>query len=92
MGNLPELKKEAFRLTAEAPIAPKPTSGAEMPLSQFSKNTFPRVSADFDKQKDRLREDLRKRKQATAFEDFINTLKKNVIVTPNLNALLKMPT
>ena len=92
MGNLPELKKEAFRLTTEAPIAPQAYVWGGNAFVAVLKEHIPASIADFDKQKDRLREDLRKRKQAAAFEDFINTLKKNVIVTPNLNALLKVPT
>ena len=91
MGNLPELKKEAFRLTAEAPVAPQAYVWGGNAFVAVLKEHIPASTADFEKQKDRLREDLHKRKQATAFEDFIKTLKKNVIVTPNLNALLKMP-
>ena len=91
MGNLPELKKEAFRLTAEAPVAPQAYVWGGNAFVAVLKEHIPASTADFEKQKDRLREDLHKRKQATAFEDFIKTLKKNVVVTPNLNALLKMP-
>ena len=91
MGNLPELKKEAFRLTTETPIASQVYLWGGNAFVAVLKEHIPASITDFDKQKDRLREDLRKRKQAAAFEDLINTLKKNVIVTPNLNALLKVP-
>jgi peptidyl-prolyl cis-trans isomerase D len=92
MGNLPEFKKEAFRLTPEAPVASQAYVWGGNAFIAVLKEQIPASTADFDKQKERLREDLRKRKQAAAFDDFVNTLKKNANVVPNMNALLKIPT
>jgi peptidyl-prolyl cis-trans isomerase D len=92
MGNLPEFKKEAFRLTPEAPVASQAYVWGGNAFIAMLKEQLPASTADFDKQKDRLREDLRKRKQAAAFDDFVNTLKKSANVVPNMNALLKIPT
>lgn len=92
MGNLPELKKEVFRLTAEAPIASQPHIWGGNAFIAVLKEHVPASTADFDKQKDRLREDLRKRKQAAVFEDFLNTLKKKTTIAPNTTALLNLPT
>lgn len=92
MGNLPEFKKEVFRLTPEAPVASQVYVWSGSAFIAMLKEQIPASTADFDKQKDRLREDLLRRKQSAAFEDFLNSLKKNVTVVPNMNALLKMPT
>lgn len=91
MGNLPDLKKEAFRLTTETPVASQVHVWGGSAFIAVLKEHTPASTADFDKQKDRLREELRKRKQSVVFEDFLKTLKKNVAVTPNMNALLKIP-
>lgn len=91
MGNLPEFKKDAFRLTPESPIAPQAYVWGGSAFVAVLKERLPANTADFDKQKEHLREDLRKRKQAAVFEDFLNTLKKNATVVPNMNALLKIP-
>ena len=91
MGNLPELKKEAFRLTTEAPIASQAYVWGGNAFIAVLKERIPASGADFDKQKGRLEEDLRKRKQAAVFEEFINALKKKATITPNMDALLKLP-
>jgi hypothetical protein len=92
MGNLPDLKKEAFRLTPEAPIAPQAYLWSGNAFIAILKEQLPANMADFDKQKDRLIDELRKRKQASTFEDFITALKKKSQVAPNMTALLKIPT
>ena len=92
IGNLPDLKKAAFRLTTEDPIAPQAYIWGGNAFVAALKEKIPASTADFDKQKDHLREELRKRKQAAALEDFIKALKQKVLVAPNMNALLKLPT
>lgn len=91
MGNLPDLKKEAFRLTTESPIAPQAYLWSGNAFVAVLKEQVPANTADFDKQKDRLVEDLRKRKQSATFEELITTLKKKALVAPNMTALLKVP-
>jgi len=91
MGNLPDLKKEAFRLTPQAPLAPQTYVWGGNAFVALLKEQLPPDMTDFAKQKDRLRSDLHQRKQAAAFEEFLNTLKKNATITFDPNALQKLP-
>ncbi|MGE0821367.1 MAG: SurA N-terminal domain-containing protein [Candidatus Binatia bacterium] len=92
MGNLPDLKKEAFQVTPEAPVIGQVYVWGGNAFVAMLKEKIPANMADFQKQKDRLSEDLYKRKQAAAFEEFINMLKKRADISPNLSALLNIPT
>lgn len=91
MGNLPDLKKEAFRLTPESPLAPQTYVWGGNAFVAMLKEQPPPAMADFEKQKDRLRNDLGQRKQAAAFQEFLNTLKKRATIAVDPSALQKLP-
>jgi peptidyl-prolyl cis-trans isomerase D len=91
IGNLPELKKEVFRLTPEAPIASQTYLWSGNAFIVMLKEKLPASTADFEKQKDRLREDLQKRKQAAVLENFLNSLKQQATITLNSETLLNLP-
>lgn len=89
MGSLPDLKKAAFQLTPESPVAPQ--------VSMWSGNAFVAVLKEkiastpdaFEKQKDMVKEQLLKRKQADAQAELTRLLKKRATITYNQEALLK---
>lgn len=91
IGNLPDLKKEVFRLTPEAPIAPQTYLWSGNAFIVMLKERLPASTADFEKQKDRLREELQKRKQAFVMENFVNSLKKQATITLKPETLLNLP-
>lgn len=91
MGNLPDLKKDAFRLTPESPFPAQTYLWSGNAFIVMLKEKLPANTTDFDKQKERLRDELQKRKQATVLENFVNTLKKQATITLNQEALLNTP-
>jgi peptidyl-prolyl cis-trans isomerase D len=75
LGNLPDLKEAAFQLTPEQPLAPRTydVNGDAVVAVLGS-----RIAADnsgFDKQKDALRDRIRRRLEAAAVEVFVAQLK-----------------
>lgn len=90
MGSLPDLKKLAFQLTPESPIASQ--------ISMWSGNAFVAVlkeksaptPEEFAQQKDAIREQLLKRKQDDAMAELTRLLKKRATITYNQEALLKL--
>jgi hypothetical protein len=55
------------------------------------KEKLPASTADFDKQKERLQDDLLKRKQAGVLEKFVNSLKSQATITLNPETLQNLP-
>ena len=91
IGNLPDLKKEAFRLTPESPFPPQTYLWSGTAFVVMLKEKLPANTTEFDKQKEHLRDELQKRKQTTVLEDFVNALKKQAKITLNQDALLNTP-
>lgn len=89
MGSLPDLKKMAFQLTSEAPIAPQVAMWSGNAFVAALKEKVAPSPEDFDKQKDAIRQQLLKRKQADALAELTNLLKKRATITYNQEALLK---
>jgi peptidyl-prolyl cis-trans isomerase D len=91
MGSLPDLKKEAFRLTSDAPVAPQTYLwGGNAFVAVLKEYTAPDPK-EFDKQKDTIREQLLKRKQDAAAQELIQYLKQRATITYNQDLLLKTP-
>jgi peptidyl-prolyl cis-trans isomerase D len=91
IGNLPDLKKEAFRLTPESPFPSQTYLWSGTAFVVMLKEKLPANTSEFDKQKEQLRDELQKRKQTTVLEDFVNALKKQAKITLNQDALLNTP-
>ena len=91
VGNLPDLKKDAFRLTPESPFPAQTYLWSGNAFVVMLKEKLPANTTEFEKQKERLRDELQKRKQAMVLENFLNTLKKQATITLNQEALLNTP-
>ena len=91
MGSLLDLKKAAFRLTSDAPVAPQTYTWGGNAFVAVLKERIPPDSQDFDKQKDTIREQLLKRKQDMAMEELVRYLKQRAAITYNQDILLKTP-
>lgn len=91
MGNLTELKKAAFRLTSDAPIAPQVYLWEGNAFVAVLKEQTPPDPQEFEKQKDTIREQLLKSKQNAAVEELVRYLKKHATITYNQDVLLKTP-
>jgi peptidyl-prolyl cis-trans isomerase D len=89
MGSLPDLKKVAFQLTPESPIAPQISMWSGNAFVVILKEKTAATLGEFEKQKDAIREQLLKRKQADALAEFTRLLKKRATITYNQEALLK---
>ena len=75
LGNLPDLKEAAFRLTAEEPIAPAVYEGNGDAVLAALAATLPADEADFEEQKAALTERTRERLEAVSLERFIAYLR-----------------
>ena len=75
LGNLPELKEVAFQLTPEQPVAARvfPLQGDT--VIAVLKEKIGADQTGFDKQKDPLRDRIRRRLEASAVEQFVGQLK-----------------
>lgn len=91
MGNLADLKKAAFRLTSDAPIAPQVSLWGGNAFVAVLKEQTPPDPQEFEKQKDTIREQLLKSKQNAAVEELVRHLKKQATITYNPDVLLKTP-
>jgi peptidyl-prolyl cis-trans isomerase D len=90
VGSLPELKKEAFRLTPENPVAPEVYLWGGNAFVAMLKEQIPPNPLDFAKQKDTLREDLLRRKQTMAMQELVRYLKKRATIAYNQETLLRI--
>jgi hypothetical protein len=91
IGNLPDLKKEAFRLTPESPFPSQTYLWSGTAFVVMLKEKVPANMTDFEKKKEALRDELQKQKQSTVLEDFLKALKKQATITVNQDALLNAP-
>ncbi|MGE0680264.1 MAG: SurA N-terminal domain-containing protein [Candidatus Binatia bacterium] len=89
MGSLPELKKMVFQLTPESPVAPQISMWSGNAFIVVLKEKLAPAPEEFEKQKDAMKEQLQKRKQADALAEFMRLLKKRATITYNQEALLK---
>jgi peptidyl-prolyl cis-trans isomerase D len=89
MGSLPELKKAVFQLTLESPVAPQVSMWSGNAFVAVLKEKTAATPEEFEKQKDAVKEQLLKRKQADALAEFTRLLKKRATITYNQEALLK---
>jgi peptidyl-prolyl cis-trans isomerase D len=90
MGSLAELKKAAFQLTPESPVAPQVyVWGGNAFVAVLKEKISPSVE-EFDKQKEEIRGQLLKRKQSDAMNELVLLLKKRSTITYNQDALLKL--
>ncbi len=90
IGSLPELKKAAFRLTPQAPLAPEVYTWGGNAFVAVLKDQLPPKPEDFAKQKDSLREELLQRKRAEVLQALVRDLKKRATITYNQDALLRI--
>ena len=90
IGNAPDLKKIAFQLTPESPVAPEVAMWSGNAFVAVLKEKIASSMADFEKQKDTIREQLLKRKQDDAMTELINLLKKKATITYNQDALSRI--
>jgi peptidyl-prolyl cis-trans isomerase D len=90
MGTVADLKKAAFQLTPEAPVAPQVYMWSGSAFIAVLKEKSSPPAEDFDKQKDEIREQLVKRQQTDAMSELARLLKKRATITYNQDALLKL--
>lgn len=90
MGTVAELKKAAFQLTPEAPVAPQVYMWSGNAFVAVLKEKTSPTTEEFDKQKEEIREQLLKRKQTDAMSELARLLKKRSTITYNQDTLLKL--
>jgi peptidyl-prolyl cis-trans isomerase D len=90
MGSLPDLKKIVFQLTPESPVVSQVSMWSGNAFVVVLKEKTEPTPEEFEKQKDTIREQLLKRKQADAFAELTRLLKKRATITYNQEALLKV--
>lgn len=89
MGTVAELKKAAFQLTLEAPVAPQVYLWSGNAFIAVLKEKTSPTAEEFDKQKDEIRKQLLERKQTDAMSELARLLKKRSTITYNQETLLK---
>lgn len=80
IGNAAELKKDAFQLTAEKPLAPAVYSVSGSSVVAVLKERTPVDEAKFQTEKDNLKRQAEERRKAQAMEEFINYLKARAAI------------
>jgi hypothetical protein len=89
MGSLPDLKKIAFQLTPESPVASQVAMWSGNAFVAMLKEKLTPTPEEFEKQKETIREQLLKRKQGDAMAELTRLLKKRATITYHQEALLK---
>ena len=90
IGSLPALKKAAFRLTEAAPVVPAVyVWGGNAFVAQLVEH-HPASTAEFEQEKDSLRQELIDRKRVEAGQAFLRHLKKHATIEMNQAALLRL--
>jgi hypothetical protein len=77
LGNQPELKEAAFRLTADERLAPDVYDVSGDAIIAVLAERIPADMTKFDADKDALRERVRRRFESAAVSQFINQLRSN---------------
>jgi peptidyl-prolyl cis-trans isomerase D len=75
LGNQPDLKEAAFRLTAEDPVAPGAYDVSGDAIVAVLAERTPADLTKFDAEKDALREQVRRRLESAAINQFIDQLR-----------------
>ena len=88
IGNIPDLKTAAFRLTPEEPVVPKSYAWGGNAFIAVLKEHIPADSEELEKQRDDLRKSLLQRKQTAANREFIRYLKEQSSIEYNQQTLL----
>ena len=91
IGNVPELKKEAFKLTPEKPVAPAVYSAADSSVLAALKERIPASDADFGAQKEQLTKQAEERRKQQVLEEFVNYLKAHAAVDISQDFLASVP-
>lgn len=91
IGTLPDLKKAAFRLTAENPVVPQTYLWGGNAVVAVLKERIASNQQDFEKQKEAIRVELLARRQEAVVGELISYLKKRATITYNQDALEKFP-
>ncbi len=91
IGNAPDLKKEAFQLTAEKPVAPAAYNVAGSSVLAALKERLPASDNDFGTQKAQLTKQLEDRRRQQVLEEFINYLKAHAAVEVSQDFLASVP-
>ncbi len=91
IGSAPDLKKAAFLLTAEKPVAPAvyPVSGSSVVV--VLKERIPADEAKFEADKDKLRRRAEEQASAQAMEEFVNYLKARASIEVGEEYLASIP-
>ena len=90
IGSLPALKKAAFRLADEDPIAPAVYVWGGNAFVAELVEYIPASTVEFEREKDSLRQELTDRKRTEAGQAFLQYLKKHATVEMNQAALLRI--
>ena len=88
IGNIPDLKTAAFRLTPEEPVVPRSYAWGGDVFVAVLKKHIPADSEEFEKQRDDLRKSLLQRKKTAANREFIRYLKEHSSIEYNQQTLL----
>lgn len=75
IGSVPDLKKEAFQLTAEKPVAPAVYNATGGSVLAALKERTPAADEDFASQKAQLTKQVEERRRQQVLEEFLNYLK-----------------
>jgi peptidyl-prolyl cis-trans isomerase D len=90
MGTLPELKKDAFQLSAEHPIAQQIyTWSGNIYLATLKERQEPQPQ-EFEKQKETLQQALTQQKKATVMEELLRQLKEKAEIKINQTLLASL--
>jgi len=91
IGNAPDLKKQAFLLTSEKPVAPAVYSVTGSSVLAALKERLPAGDADFGAQKAQLTKQLEERRRQQVLEEFLNYLKAHATVEISQDFLASIP-
>ncbi|MFQ5667153.1 MAG: SurA N-terminal domain-containing protein [Candidatus Binatia bacterium] len=91
IGNAPELKKAAFRLTPQKPVAPAVYTVTGSSVLASLKEKIPAPEDDFAAEKDKLRRQIEQQRQQQVLQEFINHLKARATISVNRDFLASIP-
>ncbi|HVM98140.1 MAG TPA: SurA N-terminal domain-containing protein [Candidatus Acidoferrales bacterium] len=83
LGNAPDLKKDAFRLTTEKPVAPAVYNVSGNSVVAALKERIPADEEKFKADKETLTHQAEERRQGQAMEEFVNYLKARAAIEVN---------
>jgi peptidyl-prolyl cis-trans isomerase D len=91
IGNAPDLKKEAFRLTGEKPVAPQVYTVGDSAFVVVLKERLPADEEKFKTDKDNLIRQTEERRKGQAMEQFVDRLKKKAAVVRDDSYIASLP-